>query len=369
MNGHRMKSRTSWAWLGGAAALIAGPFVSCSGPIPIGSNATGGNGASNPGGGSSIHLIPGGGGATGASSGTDISDVDGGNCGVTTGNLTKTPGDLLLILDRSGSMAQAMDADNNCATGATNCQQRWATMISGLNTVFASPAGTAVNWGLELFSSNGQCNVNTTMDINVSSGGAAAILQRLPQVTPNGYTPTRAGVNAGVAYLKTLTGPEPKSILLATDGEPNCNGSNDTTDVPGTVTAITAAATAGFKVYVLGVGPDTGNLDNFASAGQTDHYYPALSPQDLNTALAAIVGAVASCTFALGKAPPVPSNVAVQFNDDKSLRAPQDTTHTNGWDYTNATTIQLYGSWCDNVTNGTYKSAKILMGCPGQKIP
>jgi hypothetical protein len=135
--------------------------------------------------------------------------------------------------------------------------------------------------------------------------------------------------------------------------------------VAGTVTAITAAAAAGFKVYVIGVGPETGNLDSFAAAGGTVKYYPALSPQDLNTALAAIVGAVASCTFSLGKAPPVPTNVAIQFNGDDTLRAPQDTTQTNGWDYTSGlyTGIQLYGSWCDNVKNGTYTSVQILMGC------
>jgi hypothetical protein len=60
--------------------------------------------------------------------------------------------------------------------------------------------------------------------------------------------------------------------------------------------------------------------------------------------------------------------VAIQFNGDKNLRAPRDTTHTNGWDYTSTkdTVIQLYGSWCDNVANGTYTSAVVLMGCPGQ---
>jgi hypothetical protein len=123
-------------------------------------------------------------------------------------------------------------------------------------------------------------------------------------------------------------------------------------------------------VYGVGVGPETGNLDNFAVAGGTDHYYPALSPQDLNAALAAIVGAVAGCTFNLGKAPPDPSNVVIQFNGDKGLRAPRDTTHANGWDYTSSTdtTIQLYGSWCDRVTNGTYTSAEALMGCPGTPI-
>jgi hypothetical protein len=176
-------------------------------------------------------------------------------------------------------------------------------------------------------------------------------------------------INAAVAYLQTLTDTNGKYILLATDGEPNClsggGGGSSSPDVEGTRLAIAAAAAAGFKVYVIGVGPETGNLDNFAIAGGTAHYYPALSPQDLNAALATIVGTVASCTFNLATVPQDPTNVVVEFNGDKSLRAPRDINQVEGWNYTSSANraIQLYGSWCDNVTNGTYKTAVVLMGC------
>jgi hypothetical protein len=194
---------------------------------------------------------------------------------------------------------------------------------------------------------------------------------RIAQVTPGGSTPTRLAVITGVAYLQTLIDTNGKYILLVTDGEPNCLtsgtvGGSGASDVQETVTAIRVAAALGFKVYVVGVGPETMNLSSLAIAGDTGNVYPALSPQDLNAALGTIVGAVANCTFSLGQAPLVPSDVAIEFNGDNGLRAPRDTTHTNGWDYTSAasTAIQLYGSWCDNATNGVYTSAKILMGCP-----
>jgi hypothetical protein len=108
-------------------------------------------------------------------------------------------------------------------------------------------------------------------------------------------------------------------------------------------------------------------LDSFAAAGGTSKCYLALSPDQLTAALSSIVGKVASCTFNLGKTPPDPSNIAIEFDGNSSLRAPRDTTHANGWDYTSpaSTSIQLFGSWCDKVTNGTYKSARVLMGCPG----
>jgi len=198
-------------------------------------------------------------------------------------------------------------------------------------------------------------------------------------VTPAGSTPTRVAIDTAVTYLKTLTDTNGKYILLATDGEPNCGGGGKggggagTSDVANTITAIQTAAGPpnGFQTFVIGVGVEAGNLTNFATAGGTGQYYPANSPDQLTTALNAIVGTVASCTFALGKAPPDPNNIVIQFNGDKTLRPPQDTTHTNGWDYTSPSdnTVQVYGSWCDNVTNGTYSTSEVLMGCPGQQIP
>jgi hypothetical protein len=309
-------------------------------------------------------------GAGGRGAGGGLASADANNCGVSTVNLTKQPADLLLVLDKTGSMTSAMDSSVTCAAGTTTCQQRWTTVVSGLDAVLSGASGD-VNWGLELFNSDGNCGV-AAPEVPIAPESAATIQTTIAGVTPGGNTPTKVAVNTAVAYLRTLTDTNGKYILLATDGEPNCLTTTGgggvgagASDVAGTVAAITAAAAAGFKVYVVGVGPETGNLDNFAAAGGTGHYYPALSPQDLNAALATIVGTLASCTFNLGKAPPEPNNVAVEFNHDSSLRAPHDTTQTNGWDYTDSTNlaIQLFGSWCDNVANGTYTSVAVLMGC------
>jgi hypothetical protein len=369
MTRQRIISRTSWVWLCGAAALTAAGFLACGGPTPIPGSTS--SVKDNPRGtGPAISL----GTQTGTSTGVDTTtatptEADGGNCGVSSANLTKQPADLLLVLDKTGSMTSAMDSSANCAAGSTTCQQRWATMVAGLNTVLSGASGD-VSWGLELFNSDGNCAV-AAPEVPIAPGSAATVQTTIAGVTPNGATPTKVAINTAVAYLQTVTDTNGKYILLATDGEPNClttsgrGGGAGGSDVAGTVAAITAAAAAGFQVYVIGVGTEVGNLDNFAAAGGTAHYYPALSPQDLNAALATIVGTVASCTFNLSQSPPDPSNVAVQFNHDSSIRAPRDTTQTDGWDYTNSTdrAIQLFGSWCDNVTNGTYTFAEVLMGC------
>jgi hypothetical protein len=164
-----------------------------------------------------------------------------------------------------------------------------------------------------------------------------------------------------------VTDQNAKVILLATDGEPNCKvGSSSTTsDVDGTIAAIGAALTAGYQVYVIGIGTEVGNLDNFAVAGGTDHYYPATSAAELAAALDTISKAVASCTFEMSQTPPDPSNVAVYLD---GVLVPMNA--DNGWAFgASAKTVILTGSVCEQVTTGGASRVQVLFGCPGQPPP
>jgi hypothetical protein len=381
----RMISRTSWLWLDGAAVLIAAAFLACGGPVPIASGSSsplGGGGANGTNTNLGLNTNPSTNTNIATDTGVDVNAPDAAVCGNTTAPLNKQPADLLLVLDKTGSLSRAMDSACDCTGGGRGgnnnpctgtCQERWATLVSGLNAVLSDPnTATDLNWGLEIFNSDNACGVDPP-EVDVAPNSAAAVKQYIAGIKTGGRTPTRVAINTAVTYLKGLTDPNPKYILLATDGEPNClsggGGGGQDTDIWGTQDAIGQAFAAGFKVYVLGVGPETTNLNQLADAGGTWNYYSATTPEMLTASLATIVGSVVSCSFGLGTAPPVPSNVAVQFNQDPnpSIKVPHDTSHTNGWDYTTPadTTIQLYGSWCDDVTSGKYANAQILMGCPG----
>jgi Mg-chelatase subunit ChlD len=161
--------------------------------------------------------------------------------------------------------------------------------------------------------------VSNRVEVPIGANSASAIQQKIQGTTPSNNTPTAAAIEAATAYLATVNDPSNKVIVLATDGLPNCASGRDssTSDVDGAVAAISAAKAAGFLVYVIGIGPSVGNLNNFASAGGTGQYYPATSPQDLTTALAAISTRIASCSFALATTLPDPNNVAVYL--DKGL--------------------------------------------------
>ena len=375
-----MFSRTRRVSLCGVAAFASAALLACGGPKPIeGSSSLPGAGGSGPGSGpiltgvtTSTRT------STTTSTGAPPTEADGGNCGIETKGLTAQPADLLLVLDRSGSMADDIATDNSCTGrgGGSPCSPKWPAMTDSLNQVLASsPAG--VQWGLKFFGSPNKpaCTVNQGVEVAVGPNTAANIQAAIAGTSPSDNTPTKAAINAAVAYFGTVNDSLAHYILLATDGLPNCDPGNSSTvtdtSIQDAADAIAAALKADIRTYVVGIGAQTGNLDNFASAGGTGNYFPATSPDQLTAALGSIVVAVASCTFPLSKAPPNPDNVVVEFNGDHSLRPARDTTHTNGWDYTSPahTGIQVYGSWCDGITNGTYKSTEILMACSGDQNP
>ena len=292
------------------------------------------------------------------------------NCGSTQSKLEKKPADLLLVLDRSSSMGQAMDSSSNCQAGSTTCSQRWATIISSLGKVLTS-SPSDLNWGLKFFPSptggmgaGGNCNVATGVEVPVGIGNSDKIQTQIAAAGNASNTPTRAAIDAAVAYLKTVNDGNNKFILLATDGEPNCGsgGSGSTSsDLDATLTAVKNAVTAGYKVFVIGVGPEAANLTSLAQAGGTEKFYSALTPDDLTAALAAIVSTVApGCTYELPSQPVAPDAVGVYV--DKSLIPESD---TDGWSYApgSSTTINIHGSTCDDLKSGKKTQVEIFLPC------
>ena len=349
--------------------------------VGLSSTACGGGGADGGGGGRQSVFNPNAGGAGGDSGTSSTTPTADANCGVQTSSTTKLPTDVLLVLDRSGSMSESIAADCCCTsscrniTGAqmcsdtSNCTQRWPALTTAVTSTLS--AAPSIDWGLKMFSSpsqNSACGVTQGVEVPVGGGSSNALQTAISNVSPNGNTPTASAISAATAYLRNVTDTNAKVILLATDGEPNCKaGSRDTStsDVDGTTTAIADALTAGYKVYVIGIGPSVGNLDNFAQAGGTGHYYPATSAQDLANALASISAAVSSCTFEMSQTPPDVNNLAVYL--DGALVSKNS---TNGWSFgATSQTVILNGTTCAQITSGAATKVQVLFGCPGQQPP
>ncbi len=361
--------------------------------LPSGSAASSGTGTGTgaggvTGSGTGIGLTSGGGGDVGPGTG-------GMSCGQSSVPVMPEPPDILIVQDKSGSMTEDASGcccgagnTNNCGngtcTGNSSCgaNSKWSQVSAAMNTVVMATQAT-VNWGLIFFGSDNMCGVNTTPSVPIAVNNYTAVSGAYAGNQPSSYTPTESAVNAAVAYMKTVTDQNPKYLLLATDGLPNCKPGDRTVtddDSPGATTAVMNAAAAGFNTFVVGIGDTMGDatLNNFATAGgepQTgsadgNSFYEVNSTADLVTALTKIVGIVASCTIPLTGVPSNLTNVAVSVDNASGTptKVPED--GTDGWTYTDNTNtaIELHGSYCDNIKAGTYTNVQFVYACDGVPI-
>jgi Mg-chelatase subunit ChlD len=374
--------------------------IGCSSPPPVGGNGAGGQGgtpnardaaAMGTGAGGSLttddvssvvirlDLAPSSLGQSDASQNPDLptTPTADSNCGNLSKRTTRQPVDVLLVLDRSGSMDFSITQDCYCTqdavtkygslcTDTTGCTTRWNAVKPAVRDTLAN--SSYVNWGLKFFPSAGantNCTVDSTMEVKVSDQSAADVQSAVDNAKYEYSTPTAAAITAATAYFGALTDGHQKFILLATDGEPNCGGnpaSAATDDINGATSATAAAYAAGYKVYVIGIGPNLGNLTQLAKNGGTTDFYKVSSPQDLTNALSSISKLVGSCSYNSDQPPPDPKNVAVYVNGRK---IEQDA--TNGWTFgTSPQEIVLTGDYCTQMTTGDQADVQILFGCPGQ---
>jgi hypothetical protein len=296
--------------------------------------------------------------ADGPSAGTDV------NCGFETHKLARIPPEVLLILDRSESMGDPVPGSQN---------NRWTEMTNAIYGVLAQSNGQ-VSWGLKTFPTTPKCNVGPGVEVPISaaSTNVASTIMQSPFQVGNG-TPTADAVTNGAAYMQSRTTTNPKYLLLATDGIPTCTIAKGPTQ---SVAAIAQAKAAGLPTFVLGIATsgttaDT-TLNDMATAGGepragTPLYYPATNGKEIADALTQITTSLASCSFALDKAPPSPDDVAVNVGP---TRVPRDKTQTNGWDYEMGTmTVRVFGPSCDALKSGPGGDVSIIFGCPHVIIP
>lgn len=334
-----------------------------------------------------------GGGGQAAASGDVVLTGAGGAAGMSCGQATvpimPLPPDVLIVQDRSLSMAQ--DANGKACT-ATGCS-KWSQVSTAIETVVSSATGANVNWGLVFFGADSACGVapngTAIVDIAPAATSAPAIQAAFMNTQPQSYTPTEAAMNSAVTYMQTLTDQNPKFILLATDGLPNCppGGNTTTDDSPGAETAVTNAVAAGFKTFVVGIATAsdqmaTTTLNTMAingaepqpscpagTAGCTQ-YYSVTDTASLETALNSIIGLVASCTISLKDAPKGFNNIVISATDattGKPVAIPQDP--VNGWSYdATMANVILNGTSCANLQNLTYTAFNFNYACAGVVI-
>ncbi len=290
--------------------------------------------------------------------------IDDKNCGYKEVKLERLPPKIFLVFDRSSSMSRKVDSGGTL----------WTNTVSALDDTLKATQDT-VEWGMTLFPTPSGCNVSPTVEVPMAPKNHAMIMSVANGMNYNssgdGGTPTSDAMKKATAYLLTDKSPNPKYILLATDGQPTCpkNGA-----IPDAIASVRAAAAAGFRTFVVGIGlmaNETATLNELAVAGQTPRndptykYYPVSNKDDLVKSLSQITVAVASCTFPLDMPPPSLNMVGVYASKVKIPSSP-----TDGWSYGPGNkSVILNGPACDAVKNGSATNVQIIFGCPHMPIP
>jgi Mg-chelatase subunit ChlD len=190
-------------------------------------------------------------------------------CATSNVDATVKPLDLLVLLDKSGSMAQS---------------RKWFAVTGAIKSFLASETSAGVGVGIQFFPAVAICNEENyavpRVEISSDEEGRAAIAQALDAEYPDGNTPMAPALFGAVKYAheRALAHPERNvAILLATDGLPDNTCQFSTTGVPANtidgVVEIARAARAQVprvSIAVIGVGSALGELTRIASAAGTN---------------------------------------------------------------------------------------------------
>jgi hypothetical protein len=147
------------------------------------------------------------------------------------------PPDLLIVLDRSGSMSSPIP------TFPPNFTPKWTIMRDALNGL-AGSYEDSVRFGLLEFPTDDDCAVaaGTAVRVPVDLGQAPEIASYFQSRSPNGNTPAQFGLAVALSYYQSIpVNPVGRYVLFATDGEPNCSLGDPAAE---TVAAVTAPGRA-----------------------------------------------------------------------------------------------------------------------------
>lgn len=292
---------------------------------------------------------------------------------------------LMFVIDRSGSMDFSLDGD------VQSRPSRWTLLRNALEQTLPT-FDQQIEMGAKFYpepprsnQSEESCRTDPGVALAPARGNARAIVDAFESPFPRGGTPTSEAVRVAAQYLTRSRGVA-RTIVLATDGAPNCNGTLDqrtcictsaSTSPPcaeaangrfsclddnRTIDTIRSIADEQkIPVFVIGIGTDESPdflrvLDDMAVAGgrpreTTPRHYNVQSPKDLTDALETIRDSVAKCTYLTPSAPTNPNRITVEIN---GTVVPRDPAKIDGWEWIDQQFgwIGFFGSACAAAQNG-----------------
>jgi von Willebrand factor type A domain len=306
--------------------------------------------------------------------GNQVDPADAASCASATVMATKSPLDLYIMLDQSGSMSQTVSG------GGT----KWAAVTSALSSFLTQSGLTGISIGLQYFGlNNDSCTASNyatpAVEIAAMPGASTALVNSIAAHSPTSGTPTSAALQGAIDHATTWStahAGDIAAVVFATDGDPEECDTN--------LTDIDAIAAAGYAAnpkvatFVIGVGSSLSNLNGIAAAGGTTSAFIVDTNSNVNAQFLAAMNAIrdtASCTYQI----PIPASGTPDFSQVNVVYTPAGGTATtipnvqdkaacpatgNGWYYddpTHPTAILLCTSTCGTVQASG--SVNIALGC------
>ncbi|HEY0138591.1 MAG TPA: vWA domain-containing protein [Nannocystis sp.] len=306
--------------------------------------------------------------------------------------LDKIPANVMLVVDRSGSIAKPWDQGQN----------KWTSVHETLTTAIANNQA-GIKFGLKMFPSanatsdysEAACVTSATLEVPLALANSANISAALPPAfgPAAGGSPTAKGLTAAVKALQGAPASEGRTIVFISDGPFNCMaGAQDNSSLfeildedPHSIVA-DAWTQDGISTIVVGVGVsgDTsgvvkdGNPDNTnayshfqtlaVEGGQPrageEKFYAAYTEAELAGFMVEAIDKAETCTLALGLTPIDPESTTIKVAGTSYPYMPGLNCATgNGWVYSdgNNTRLALCGTACDALKS--VGSAEVDVDC------
>ncbi|MGB8332481.1 MAG: vWA domain-containing protein [Polyangiales bacterium] len=297
---------------------------------------------------------------------------DGSVCGQLEVATARVIPNIMLIVDRSGSMLR--DFEGDCPYNGNGCpnfgtpnpdfdEARWDSVEDALvgTNGLVRRLDSIARFGLALYWKPGEdspslsdgeiCASTDGVAIVQSLDNASSIAARFAANDPGGYTPTAEAIETVTESLIATPPPEgPTVYLLATDGLPNgCDEDGENVDRDNSVNAVQRAFGLGIETFVLGVNFDDEHLQDLANAGRGAAsgatLWTADSVSELQAALEQIVVQNIPCTVKL-----TDGTIDTLKACDGQVRLNGEALDCNdqerGWRPVDGRTIEVTGSAC-----------------------
>jgi len=311
-----------------------------------------------------------------------VGDVDiEGVCIENSVTIVRAAPEVLILLDRSNSMFYDgfWDPTRQAIVNAT--REHESRVMFGL-ALFPSELCNPLDGTWD-------CTSPSLPDIPIDFFNANRISSFLENSFACGGTPIAQTLLNMENYLLTRPFDNPRTILLATDGAPNCNDTLDgmtcrctcydpqactlCSELPSnclddqrTYQALEKLRSDGFLTWVIGLSDAAqvwGDiLEKMAESGGTNHFFPAENPDEVEGIFIQLMNMVARCSYHIDRQEVTEQELLNLYVNGEII--PLDPSNQNGWNWQGESLVQFFGEICDSISQNGEANVEATYGCP-----